>query len=127
MNILGIGIDIVENARIRQMLERHGEHFLQRIFTGAEREYCERMRDPAPFFAARFAAKEAVAKAFGTGIGAEMEWRDIEVRRADTGKPSIALSGAGAATAKKLSVAEVLISLSHSEHYAIAQAMLVGI
>jgi holo-[acyl-carrier protein] synthase len=126
MTILGIGIDIVETERIRQMLTRHGDHFLERIFTSDERQYCAAMRDPAPFFAARFAAKEAVAKAFGTGIGAEVEWRDIEVQRAATGKPSVALSGAGAAFAEKLGVAEVLISLSHSEHYAVAQAILIG-
>jgi holo-[acyl-carrier protein] synthase len=124
VNVLGIGIDIVENARIRGIMDRHGAHFLDRVFTEAERVYCGSMKDPVPFYAARFAAKEAVAKAFGTGIGAEISWLDIEVQRAATGKPSILLRGAGSDFARRLGVSEVLITLSHSEHYAIAQAML---
>ena len=126
MNVLGIGIDIVENARIRGIMERHGAHFLERVFTRAEREYCGGMKDSAPFYAARFAAKEAVAKAFGTGIGADIAWLDMEVQRAASGKPSILLHGAGSDLARSRGVSEVLITLSHSEHYAIAQAMLIG-
>lgn len=124
MNVLGIGIDIVETARIRGIIERHGAHFLERVFTAEERRYCGGMKDPSPFYAARFAAKEAVAKAFGTGIGAEISWLDIEVQRASTGKPSILLRGSGAELSCRMGVSEVLITLSHSEHYAIAQAML---
>ena len=126
MNVLGIGVDIVENGRIATLLEKHGERFLARVFTDGERTYCSKMRDPAPFYAARFAAKEAVSKAFGTGIGKDMEWLDIEVRRADSGEPSIVLRGAGAAFAKTRGVERVLISLSHTEHYAMAQAMILG-
>ncbi|RYD81178.1 MAG: holo-[acyl-carrier-protein] synthase [Verrucomicrobiaceae bacterium] len=126
MNVLGIGIDIVENARIRGIMERHGAHFLERVFTPVEREYCGVMKDPAPFYAARFAAKEAVAKAFGTGIGADISWLDMEVQRAASGKPSILLRGAGADLARRMGVSEVLITLSHSEHYAVAQAMLIS-
>jgi holo-[acyl-carrier protein] synthase len=126
MNVLGIGVDIVENARIRAMLESHGERFLVRVFTDAERAYCSPMRDPAPFFAARFAAKEAVAKAFGTGIGKEMEWRHIEVVRAESGQPSIVLHESAAAYAQQRGVSTVIVSLSHSEHYALAQAMILG-
>ena len=127
MVILGIGIDIVENDRIRTMLARHGERFLDRVFTEKEQEYCGRMRDSAPHYAARFAAKEAVSKALGTGIGEDVEWRDIEVVREESGRPSIVLTGSGAATAARLGVTEVMITLSHTEHYAVAQAMLIKV
>jgi len=123
MSVLGIGIDIVEVARIRASLERHGERFHQKICTAAETEYCSRMRDPAPFFAVRFAAKEAVSKALGTGIGTACGWLDIEVRRKASGEPFIVLHGAGAETAKRLGIGKILISLSHTENYAAAQAV----
>jgi len=126
MNVVGIGVDIIEVARIRASLERHGERFHARICTAGEAEYCQRMRDPAPFFAARFAAKEAVSKAFGTGIGSACEWKDIEVRRKASGEPFIVLHGAAAETAKRLGIGQVLISLSHTEHYACAHAVAVG-
>lgn len=126
MNVLGIGIDIVEISRIRGILDRHGAHFIERVFTEEERRYCSAMKEPAPFYAARFAAKEAVAKAFGTGIGAEISWLDIEVQRASSGKPSILLHGSGGEFARHFGAREVLISLSHSENYAVAQAMLIG-
>ena len=126
MSVLGIGIDIVEVSRIRASLERHGERFHRRICLESEAAYCTRMRDSAPFFAARFAAKEAVSKALGTGIGEQCSWHDIEVRRKTSGEPFIVLHGAGAATAKRLGIACVLISLSHTENYAAAQAMALG-
>ena len=126
MSVLGIGIDIIEVSRIRSSLERHGERFHRKICTPAEAEYCTRMRDPAPFFAARFAAKEAVSKALGTGIGAACGWLDIEVRRKASGEPFIVLHAAGAETAKRLGIAQVLVSLSHTEHYAAAQAVACG-
>ena len=123
MNILGLGVDIVETARIAASVERHGEPFLRRIFTDAEIAYCSQMADPTQCYAARFAAKEAVSKAFGTGIGPDLGWRDIEVHRRETGAPFIVLTGAGAATAARLGIREVRISLSHSEHYAVANAI----
>jgi holo-[acyl-carrier protein] synthase len=83
------------------------------------------MRDPVPHYAARFAAKEAVAKAMGTGIGQDVEFRDIDVARAESGKPSIVLSGHGATTGERMGVTQILITLSHTEHYAVAQAMLI--
>jgi holo-[acyl-carrier protein] synthase len=126
MSVIGIGIDIIEVSRIRASLERHGERFHRKICTASEAEYCTRMRDPAPFFAARFAAKEAVSKALGTGIGAACGWLDIEVRRKASGEPFIVLHGAGAETAKRLGIAQMLVTLSHTEHYAAAQAMAVG-
>jgi holo-[acyl-carrier protein] synthase len=126
VNILGIGIDIVEIARIESLLERQGERFLERVFSGTEREYCGAMREPARCYAARFAAKEAVSKAFGTGIGANAEWLDLVIERHETGRPSVRLEGAAAAFASHAGIREVLITLSHSEHYAVAQAVAVG-
>ena len=87
LRVLGIGVDIVETARIESSLARFGDRFLARVFTDAEREYCASMPFPARHYAARFAAKEAVSKAFGTGIGAQAGWRDIEVRRKESGEP----------------------------------------
>ena len=84
--ILGIGVDLVEVERIDQSIERHGAHFLQRVFTEREIAYCSKMRTPGPHYAARFAAKEAVSKAFGTGIGASVGWLDIEVARKPSGE-----------------------------------------
>jgi holo-[acyl-carrier protein] synthase len=126
MNIIGLGVDIIEVARIRTGIERHGERFYQRFCTASEAAYCLGMRDPVPFIAARFAAKEAVSKALGTGIGAQCAWLEIEVRRKATGEPFIVLHGAAADTAKRLGIGRILISLSHTENYAMAQAMAVS-
>jgi holo-[acyl-carrier protein] synthase len=123
MSILGLGIDLVEVARIEQSIARHGERFLRRIFTAGEIAYCGTMKEPAPFYAARFAAKEAVSKALGTGIGAACGWLEIEVRRKATGEPFIVLHGAASETAQRLGIGTVLLSLSHTGQSAIAQAM----
>jgi holo-[acyl-carrier protein] synthase len=124
--VLGIGIDIVETARIRSSIDRFGDRFLRRVFTQAERDYCGAMAHPARHYAARFAAKEAVSKAFGTGIGHQAGWRDIEVERKETGQPSIALHGPAAEMAERLGVIQTLISLSHSDHYSVANAILIA-
>lgn len=126
MTILGIGVDVVEIARIAGSIERHGERFLRRIFTEGELRYCRAMKAPAPFYAARFAAKEAVSKAFGTGIGANLGWLDIDVQRRSSGAPFVILHGSGAALAAQLGISEVLLSISHSEHYAVANAVAVS-
>jgi holo-[acyl-carrier protein] synthase len=126
MKIIGIGVDIVETARIEQSIARHGDRFLDRLFTAEERKYCDAMSVPARCYAARFAAKEAVSKAFGTGIGAEIEWLDITVLRSPEGKPSIQLCGAGQQLAERLGVGDVMLSMSHSDHYAVAQVVACG-
>ena len=126
MTILGLGVDIVETTRIATAIERHGEAFLRRIFTAGEIAYCSAMRDPMPFYAARFAAKEAVSKAFGTGLGGDLSFREIEVQRRESGEPFIVLSGAAVETAARLGIREVRVSLSHSEHYAVASALALG-
>jgi holo-[acyl-carrier protein] synthase len=126
MTILGTGVDIVETARIISSLERHGDRFLARVFLDGERAYCQKMTNPAPCYAARFAAKEAVSKAFGTGIGASLGWLDVEVRRKASGEPFIVLHGEGAKTAARLGITEIRLSLSHSDHYAVAHALALG-
>ncbi len=126
MNVLGLGVDIVEIARIESSIARHGEPFLRRVFTDAEREYCAKMSAPAPFYAARWAAKEAVSKAFATGIGAEFGWLDLEVCRRPSGAPFLLLHRGAAAYAERLGIREILLSLSHSEHYAVANAIALG-
>jgi holo-[acyl-carrier protein] synthase len=125
-SVYGIGVDIVETARIASSIERFGDRFLNRIFTQAERDYCASMRYPDRHYAARFAAKEAVSKAFGTGIGPHGGWRDIEILRRDTGAPRIQLHGPAADLAIKLRITETFISLSHSDHYAVANALLMS-
>jgi len=126
MTILGLGVDIVEIARLRTAIERQGRALLNRCFTPAEQAYCDANREPERFYAARFAAKEAVAKALGTGIGAGLSWLDMEIQRNEAGAPSVVLSGAGAETAKRLGIQSVRITMSHSEHYAVANAIAVG-
>lgn len=126
MKIVGTGIDIVESARLAESIRRHGERFLGRIFTEGERHYCSAMKKPEIFYAARFAAKEAVSKAFGTGIGAQLGWLDIDVRRKASGEPFVVLSGEGAVTARRLGITEIRLSLSHSDHYAVAHALAIG-
>ena len=123
MGVLGIGVDIVEIERFASSMQRSGPAFLDRLFLPGEQAYCAPQREPARCFAARFAAKEAVAKALGTGIGAQLAWRDIEIRRKESGEPLIVLHGTGAETARRLGVSAILLSLSHSEHYAVANAI----
>jgi len=120
--IVGIGTDIVEIGRIR---EAGSEKFLERIFTARERDYCFKYKDPWPHLAARFAAKEAVAKALGTGIG-RVGWQDIEVIKELSGRPGISLHGFGAQVGRELGSRELLLSLSHCRDYAIAYVIVVG-
>lgn len=124
--MLGVGVDVVETARIERSLEKFGERFLHRVFVEGEIEYCQSMKFPALHFAARFAAKEAVSKAFGTGIGRHMGWRDIEVRRKETGEPYAVLHGDAESFARERDVSQVLISLSHADHYSVANAVVIA-
>jgi holo-[acyl-carrier protein] synthase len=124
--ILGIGVDLVEVARIDGSIARHGDHFLRRVFTEKEIAYCAPMRAPGPHYAARFAAKEAVAKAFGTGIGEKLSFLDIEVCRSESGAPSIFLHGSAADYAKECGVRKIHVSLSHTDACAVAQVVIEG-
>ena len=122
MNPTGIGIDLVAVPRIREMLERNGQRFKERTFTAGEIAYCDACADPAMHYAARFAAKEAAAKALGTGLWAEgVVWTDIEVVREASGKPQIVLHGAAKQHAAN---ANCLVSLTHTRDLAMAQVIL---
>lgn len=125
--ILGTGVDLIENARVKDMISRWDDRFILRVFTAAEKRYCASKAFPAQHFAARFAIKEAVAKALGTGIGPHMGWRDIEVERnASSGAPSVRFHGAAKKYTDDRGVLRVFISLSHTKHYSMAQAVAVG-
>ena len=122
--IAGLGTDIIEIARIAQSIDRYGERFVQRIFTADEIAYCRQHRQPAPFLAARFAAKEAISKAFGTGIGAALGWQDMEIRRKESGEPFVVLHGKGEELFAARGAKKIHISLTHTENYAAATAIL---
>ena len=124
--ILGTGIDIIEVERIRESYGKFGDRFLNRILQPGEIEYCLGHTDPAPHLAARFAAKEAVSKAFGTGIGNQFGWHDAEVGKEKTGKPFVILQAKGKMLMEKKEGKEVQLSLSHTKVHAVAMALLVG-
>jgi holo-[acyl-carrier protein] synthase len=126
MSVLGIGVDLVECARIERSLERFGEKFLHRVFTDGEIAYSMSMKFPARHLAARFAAKEAVSKAFGTGIGKAMGWRNIDVQKKPSGEPFLVFSGPAQKLATQRGVTVALVTLSHTEHHAIACIVLDG-
>ncbi len=118
--IRGIGVDIVEIARIAQLMDKHGQRFLNRCFTQDEQNYCLRYEDPCPYLAVRYAAKEAVAKALGSGIGEFLSWTDIEVTRRPSGEPGIKLSEKAVEIFGDLTI---YLSVSHEKAYAIAQVV----
>jgi len=124
MSVLGIGVDLVECARIERSLDRFGEKFLRRVFTEGEIEYSMSMKFPARHLAARFAGKEAVAKAFGTGIGKAMGWRNIDIRKKKSGEPFLVFSGPAQELATNRGVTAALITLSHTDHHAVACVVL---
>jgi holo-[acyl-carrier protein] synthase len=123
MRIVGIGVDVVEVERVRELLDRRST-FPQRVFTPEEVEYCESKVAPAPCFAARWAAREAARKALGGVRG--MRWRDVAVQRSPTGAPRLALSGAAKVRADTLGVEDVLVSFSHERSVATAFCVAVG-
>jgi len=122
--IVGIGIDIIETARVEHIASEYGVELTDRLFTEDEVAYCKDKADPAKHYAARFAAKEAFLKALGSGLTSGINWRDIEVLRDEFGAPSIKYSGRAAEFAKKLGVTDVHLSISHSENYAAAVVVL---
>ena len=126
MTILGHGMDIVETKRIAESIERFGDRFLHRVFLDGEVAYANSMKFPHLHLAARFAAKEAISKAFGTGIGHEMGWRDLEIVREPSGQPRVVLHGKAETLAKTRGVREVHISLSHTAEYGAASAVIAG-
>ena len=123
--IRGLGVDIVEIDRIKKALIKH-KRFEKRIFTQDESKYCQSKQDPALHYAARFAAKEAVSKALGTGTTG-MKWTDIEVKRNSKGKPYIILRGGAARYAQENGISDVEISLSFNKSNAVASAIAIGL
>jgi holo-[acyl-carrier protein] synthase len=126
MTVIGIGTDIVECLRIAQMIERHGELFLTRVFTPPEIEYCSSRRAATQHYAGRWAAKEAILKALGTGWSRGIRWRDMEIRNDAAGKPSVALGGGARELCERLGIGDILISISHCRTHATALAVAVA-
>jgi holo-[acyl-carrier protein] synthase len=126
MNVFGIGIDVVEVGRIASSLDEFGERFTARIFTSSEREYCLSKARPELHFAARFAAKEAVAKALGTGIGKDVGWLDLEIIRGQNGEPILHLDGRAKQFCEAREIVQIKISLTHAHDYAAANAIVLA-
>src|SRR3954449_9807070 len=124
MAIVGTGVDICEVGRVRDAIERFGERFLKRVFTEAERNYCDSKRNRNERYAARFAAKEAAMKAIGTGLRRGVSWQDFEVGREPGGRPTILIKGKGAEFAAKLGMKRAALSITHTKDQALAQVIL---
>jgi holo-[acyl-carrier protein] synthase len=124
--ILGTGVDIAETSRLERGLERHAERFTKRIFTPGEIAYCEKFKNRAERYAARFAAKEAAFKALGTGWREGIRWLDVEVVHQPSGKPELVLSGRAQEVAHELRVTRMSVSISHSDRYVVALVIFEG-
>ena len=125
MDILGIGTDIVECPRIGRMIADHGELFLARVYTEREIRYCQARKHAIEHFAGRWAAKEAILKALGTGWSRGIAWTDLEVR-GEGGAPKVRVRGTAADVAASIGVLDVLVSISHCRTYATAHAIALG-
>ena len=124
--ILGIGTDITECLRIARMIERHGEQFIDRVYTAEEVRYCQGRPQSTQHFAARWAAKEAILKAVGIRSRRGTSWADIEIRKEPDGRPVVAVRGAIKDAIEQLGVAEVLVTFSHCRTHATAYAIAMG-
>ncbi len=125
-NIVGIGTDITECLRIARMIERHGELFITRVYTPEEIGYCQSRKQATQHFTGRWAAKEAILKAIGTGWARGITWLDMEIRNEPSGKPVVAVRGGVKDVVEKLGISEILVSISHCHTHATAYAMAVG-
>lgn len=123
MTVIGIGTDITEVLRIAQMIERHGDLFINRVYTAHEIDYCQSRKASTQHFAGRWAAKEAVLKALGTGWAKGISWRDIEIHNERSGKPIVKFRGAVREIVEQLGISEMLISISHCRSHATAYAL----
>jgi holo-[acyl-carrier protein] synthase len=121
--IVGLGLDIAEIDRIEAAIKRHGATFLERIYTPAEVAYCEKHKSKYERYAARFAAKEAAMKALGTGWSHGVRWRDIEVAREPSGKPTLRLEGAAREIAGRMGVKNIALTITHSGNLALAEVI----
>jgi holo-[acyl-carrier protein] synthase len=126
MDIIGIGTDITECLRIARVIERHGELFIGRIYTADEIQYCQSRRQATQHFTGRWAAKEAVLKAMGTGWVKGISWRDIEILNEPSGQPVVELRGGAEKVARGLGITRMLVSISHCHTHATAYAIAVG-
>ena len=126
MDIIGIGTDITECLRIARMIERHGELFINRVYTPAEIRYCQSRKQATQHFTGRWAAKEAVLKALGTGWVRGISWRDVEIRNEPSGKPVVAVRGGASDVVERLGITKLLVSISHCHTHATAYAIAVG-
>jgi holo-[acyl-carrier protein] synthase len=126
MNIHGIGTDIIECLRIAQMIERHGEHFINRVYTDHEIQYCSARKSATQHYAGRWAAKEAILKAIGTGWIRGISWRDVEVHNLPGGQPVVKLRGGAREAVEQRGITDVLVSISHCRSHATAYALAKG-
>jgi holo-[acyl-carrier protein] synthase len=125
-NILGIGTDIVECLRIAQMIERHGELFINRVYTPLEIRYCQSRKASTQHYAGRWAAKEAILKAIGTGWRKGITWRDVEVRNDPGGRPVVGMRGGARDAVEHLGIRKIMVSISHCRSHATAYAIALG-
>lgn len=123
MELIAHGIDLVDFPRIEEMIERHGDRFLNRVFTAVEQQYARGHRNPVEKYAGRFAAKEAVLKLIGTGWRGKIAWTDVEVANNPAGRPEVRLSGEVKEIAEKLGIRQISISITHTANFAIASAV----
>jgi holo-[acyl-carrier protein] synthase len=121
--IVGLGLDIAEIDRIEAAIKRHPAAFIERVYTPAEAAYCQRYANPYERYAGRFAVKEAAMKALGTGWSRGVRWRDIEVVREASGRPTLRLEGVARSIADSLDTNRILLTITHSGNLAIAQVI----
>ena len=124
--LIGLGTDITECLRIARMIERHGELFINRVYTPEEIRYCQGRKQSTQHFAGRWAAKEAILKALGTGWQKGISWRDIEIRNEPGGRPVVAVRGGVKDVVQRLGIAEIFVTISHCRSHATATAIAVG-
>ena len=123
MSIVGHGIDLIECGRIAKVLENHQERFLNRVLTPAEQARARQFKDPIPYIAGRWAAKEAILKMIGTGWRGQIAWTDMEILPNELGEPIVKLSGETARLSKEKGITRIHLSITHTEHYASASAI----
>ena len=126
MDVISIGVDIVEIPRIRSMYERFPERFVERVYTEDEQVRLQKLKEPSHYLAGRWAVKEAVLKVLGTGLTGGIRWRDINCVRLPSGAPSVELSGVAAEKSASLGIERVLVTISHGREGAVAHALALG-
>ena len=126
MSVISHGVDMVQCDRLSEMVDRHGDRFLRRVFTDAELDYCLGRKRGIEHLAGRFAAKEAVLKVMGTGWRNGIRWTDIEIRNEPSGEPKVTLTGRCLEIARGRGLTDILISISHIDSHAIASAIGLG-